>query len=106
MGAEGDAQPAELGQPEAASSPPVEPAEAVVAEAEASERLAGEQDFEAGRVEDVECAEEAEIAKEAEGAEEVEMAKEAEGAEEVDEMEEEEEEVRAPRRGEKVGQLG
>ena len=92
LGAEGDAQPAELGQPEAASSPPVEPAEAVVAEAEASERLAGEQDFEA------------EIAKEAEGAEEVEIAKEAEGAEEVDEMEEEE--VRAPRRGEKVGQLG
>ena len=92
LGAEGDAQPAELGQPETASSPPVEPAEAVVAEAEASERLAGEQDFEA------------EIAKEAEGAEEVEIAKEAEGAEEVDEMEEEE--VRAPRRGEKVGQLG
>ena len=104
LGAEGDAQPAELGQPETASSPPVEPAEAVVAEAEASERLAGEQDFEAEIAKEAEGAEEVEIAKEAEGAEEVEIAKEAEGAEEVDEMEEEE--VRAPRRGEKVGQLG
>ena len=73
LGAEGDAQPAELGQPEAASSSPVEPAEA-------NERLAGEQELEAGRVEDVE------------------RAAEAEGTEEVGEMEEDEEEVGAPRR--------
>ena len=78
LGAEGDAQPAELGQPEAASSSPVEPAEA-------SERLAGEQELEAGRVEDVERAEEAEGAEGAEGAEEA------------------EEEVRVPRWGGKSG---
>ena len=77
-----DAQPAELGQPEAASSSPVEPAEAVVAEAEASERLAGEQEL---VEEDVERAEEAEGAEGAEGAEEA------------------EEEVRVPRWGGKSG---
>ena len=84
LGAEGGAQPAELGQPGASDSPPVEPAEAAVAEAEASERSAREQEL----VEDVEGAEQ-------EGAAEAEIAD--EGAEEM------EEEVRIPRWGGKSG---
>jgi len=99
LGAKGDAQPAELGQPGASDSPRVEPAEVAVAEVEASERPAGEQEFvEAGRVEEEgaeqEGAAEAEIA-EAEGADEAEIAD--EGAEEM------EEEVRIPRWGGKSG---
>ena len=84
LGAEGGAQPAELGQPGASDSPPVEPAEAAVAEAEVSERSAREQEL----VEDVEGAEQ-------EGAAEAEIAD--EGAEEM------EEEVRIPRWGGKSG---
>ena len=82
LGAEGDAQPAEHGQPGTANSLPMEPVEAAVAEAEASERLAGEQEL---VEEDVEIAEEAEGAEGAEGAEEA------------------EEEVRVPRWGGKSG---
>ena len=82
LGAEGDAQPAEHGQPGTANSLPMEPVEAAVAEAEASERLAGEQEL---VEEDVERAEEAEGAEGAEGAEEA------------------EEEVRVPRWGGKSG---
>ena len=94
VGAEGEAQPAELGQPGASDSPRVETAEAVVAEVEASGRPAGEQELLVAERIDVEGAEQ-------------EGAAEAEGAEEVEEMEEEEEaeeeEVRAPRRGGKSG---
>ena len=94
LGAEGEAQPAELGQPGASDSPRVETAEAVVAEVEASGRPAGEQELLVAERIDVEGAEQ-------------EGAAEAEGAEEVEEMEEEEEaeeeEVRAPRRGGKSG---
>ena len=82
LGAEGDAQPAEHGQPGTANSLPMEPVDAAVAEAEASERLAGEQEL---VEEDVERAEEAEGAEGAEGAEEA------------------EEEVRVPRWGGKSG---
>ena len=82
LGAEGDAQPAEHGQPGTANSLPMEPVDAAVAEAEASERLAGEQEL---VEEDVEIAEEAEGAEGAEGAEEA------------------EEEVRVPRWGGKSG---
>ena len=88
LGAEGDAQPAEHGQPGASDSPRVEPAEVAVAEVEASERPAGKQEL----VEDVERAQDVEIAEEAEGAEGAEG-----GAEEA------EEEVRVPRWGGKSG---